>query len=120
MKLSLLSFSFPGLPVCSALEDGKRGQGLRVPACLKVKDMEQGAVTHSALGVPDGWRTGADGEKTAWRLCVPLSQDRKAVRGGPHGGVGMPRGQGSSDGGCADKELAITTVKLLMLRELEN
>ena len=49
-----------------------------------------------------------------------LSQDRKTARGGPHGGVGMSRGQGRSDGGCADKELAIMIVKLLMLRELEN
>ena len=89
---------------CTGRREG--GQGLRVPGCLKVKDMEQGAVTHSALGVPDGWRTGAEGEKTAWRLCVPLSQDREAVRGGPHGGVGISRGQGSSDAGCADKELA--------------
>lgn len=55
MKLSLLSFSFPGLSVCSALEDGRWGQGRGVPACLKVKDVERGAVCMGGtLGVPDG------------------------------------------------------------------
>lgn len=98
-------------------EEGTRTQSASLP---EGRGHGAGGFTHSPLGVPDGWRTGADGERTAWRLCVPLSQDRKAVSGGPHGGVGMSRGQGSSDGGCADKELAITTVKLLMLRELEN
>ena len=52
-------------------------------------------------------------------FVCPLSQDRKTARGGPHGGVGMSRGQGSSDGGCADKELAIMIEKLLMLRALK-
>ena len=104
-------------------EGGEWGHRLRVPACLKVKDMEQGAPCVSGGGLW-GYLMGDEqepkGREQLGGFVCPLSQDRKTARGGPHGGVGMSRGQGSSDGGCADKELAIMIEKLLMLRALKN
>lgn len=105
---------------------GRRGVGTRTQSASLPKGQGHGAGGSMCVrgGGLWGYLMGDEqepkGREQLGGFVCPLSQDRKTARGGPHGGVGMSRGQGSSDGGHADKELAIMIEKLLMLRALKN
>lgn len=104
MKLSLFSFSFPDCQRVLHWKAGEWGHGLRVPACLKVKDMEQGL--HVCTGHFGGtwWVTNRNRrERTAWRLCVSSVPGQKDSKGRAAWRCWHVQGSGSSDGGRADK-----------------